>query len=148
MVLAVSLPNGYVLSDDRARLDMEFVHRSLADAYWAVGRPRALTERGWANSLCFGIYAPDGTQVGFARLLTDYAFRAHLSDVFIHPASRGLGLGKALVETMLAHPELATVWHWTLVTADAQGLYAQYGFRPGEADSRWMTLDRTPHDHG
>jgi GNAT superfamily N-acetyltransferase len=131
-VHAVSLSNGYVISDDRERLDMEFVHGALADAYWAIGRSRALTERSWANCLCFGIYSIDGTQVGCARLLTDYAFRAHLGDVVIQPASRGLGLGKALVETILAHPELATVSLWTLTTADAHGLYARYGFRPGE----------------
>lgn len=119
------------------------VHNSLAGAYWAVGRKRDLTDRSWANCLCFGVYAPDGTQAGFARLLTDYTFRAHLGDVFISPASRGLGLGKALVETILGHPELATVVHWTLVTADAQGLYARYGFCLGEVKSGWMTLDRT-----
>jgi GNAT superfamily N-acetyltransferase len=139
---AVTLSNGYVISDDRERLDMEFVHSALADAYWAIGRPRALTERSWANCLCFGIYSIDGTQVGCARLLTDYAFRAHLGDVVIRPASRGLGLGKALVETILAHPELATVSLWTLTTADAHGLYARYGFRPGEANRNWMTMDR------
>jgi len=129
-----------------ARLDMGFVHDSLAGAYWAVGRPRALTERSWANCLCLGVYAPDGVQVGFGRLLTDYAFRAHLGDVFIHPASRGLGLGRALITTILAHPELATVCNWTLKTADAHGLYAQFGFRPSVADRKWMTLDRAPHD--
>ena len=142
----VSLPNGCVISDDHARLDMELVHTSLAGMYWAIGRPRALTERSWANCLCFGIYAPDGAQVGFGRLLTDYTFRAHLADVYILPVARGLGLGKALIGTILAHPELATVRNWTLTTADAQGLYARYGFRPGEADNKWMTLDRTPVD--
>jgi GNAT superfamily N-acetyltransferase len=141
-VHAVSLSNGYVISDDPERLDMEFVHCALADAYWAIGRPRALTERSWANCLCFGIYSIDGTQVGCARLLTDYAFRAHLGDVVIRPASRGLGLGKALVETILAHPELATVSLWTLTTADAHELYARYGFRSSEADRNWMTMDR------
>ena len=144
MVYAVSLPNGYAISDDRVRLDMAFVHGSLAGVYWASGRPRALTERSWSNCLCFGVYAPDGRQAGFARLLTDYALRAHLGDVFIEPASRGLGLGKALVEAILHHPELATVWHWTLTTSDAGGLYARYGFRAGKADGEWMTLDRTP----
>jgi GNAT superfamily N-acetyltransferase len=144
MIHAVTLPNGYVVSDDRNRLDMEFVHASLAGVYWAVGRPRALTERSWANCLCFGVYGPDRIQVGFGRLLTDYTFRAHLGDVFIHPASRGLGLGRALVEAILEHPELATVTHWTLTTADAHGLYARYGFRLGEADGKWMALDRTP----
>lgn len=150
MVHAVTLPNGYEISDDRRRLDMESVHDALAGAYWAVGRERALTERSWANCLCFGVYAPDGTQAGFARLLTDYTFHAHLGDVFIAASSRGLGLGlgKALIETILGHPELATVVHWTLVTADAQGLYARYGFRLGEVTSGWMALDRTARDAG
>jgi GNAT superfamily N-acetyltransferase len=141
-VHAVTLSNGYVISDDRTRIDMEFVHNSLSSAYWAVNRPRAVTERSATNCLCFGIYAPGGVQIGFARLLTDYALRAHLADVFIEPAMRGLGLGKALIKIILAHPELATVTHWTLTTADAQGLYAKYGFRPGEADGTWMTMVR------
>ena len=122
---------------------MDFVVDSLAQAYWATGRPRAVTERSWANCLGLGIYGPDGAQVGFGRLLTDYALRAHLGDVFVVPASRGFGLGKALVETILAHPALTTVTHWTLVTSDAHALYARFGFRPGEADGRWMTLERS-----
>ena len=142
MAHAITLPDGHVVSDARARIDMEFVHRSLADAYWAVGRPRAVTERSWANCLCFGVYAPGAAQVGFARLLTDYATRAHLADVFLHPASRGRGLGRALVATILAHPDLVTVTHWTLTTSDAQGLYARFGFRSGEAGAGWMTLQR------
>lgn len=137
----VTLPNGYTISDDRARLDMAFVHASLGQAYWAVDRPEALTERSVANCLCFGIYAPD-QQVGFARLLTDYALRAHLADVIIRPEARGLGLGKALMTTILAHPELATVGQWTLTTRDAHGLYAQFGFRADPANPSWMTLDR------
>ena len=140
-VHAVTLPNGYTISDDRARLDMAFVHASLAQVYWAADRPRAVTERSFANCLCFGIYAPD-QQAGFARLLTDYATRAHLGDVFLRPEARGLGLGKALVATILAHPELTTVDHWTLTTADAHGLYAQFGFRSDAANTRWMTLER------
>ena len=143
-VHAVELPNGHVISDDRARLDMAFVHASLAGVPWAAGRPRALTERSWANCLCFGVHAPDGAQAGFARVLTDYALRAHLGDVFIRPASRGIGLAKALVATILAHPELATVGSWTLTTLDSHGLYARFGFRPGEPDGHWMTLDRLP----
>ncbi len=143
-VAEVTLPNGYVISDDRGRLDMNFVHTSLATVSWAAGQPRVLIDRSWSNCLCFGIYSSDGGQVGFGRLLTDYAFRAHLADIFIEPASRGLGLGKTLVETILAHPDLATVTHWTLTTDDAQGLYAQYGFHVGDADGKWMVLKRTP----
>ena len=139
-----ALPAGYEISEDRARIDMAFVHEALEGSYWAADRPRALTERSVANCLCFGIYAADGSQVGFARVLTDYALRAHLADVFIVPQARGLGLGKALVATILGHPDLAAVWHWTLTTSDAHGLYARHGFRPVEADGRSMLLDRTP----
>jgi len=140
---AVCLPNGHVISDDRARIDMEYVHSSIASSYWAVGRPRELTERSWANSMCFGLYGPDGKQVGFARVLTDYALRAHIADVFLHPKARGLGLGKALVETILEHPALMTVSRWTLTTVDAQDLYKKYGFQPAKADDTWMTMERT-----
>jgi ribosomal protein S18 acetylase RimI-like enzyme len=142
MAHTVTLPNGHVISDDRARIDMEYVHAGLATAYWAVGRPRAGTERSWSNCLCFGIYTPAGAMAGFARVLTDHAFRAHLADVWIDPAARGLGLGKSLVATILAHPELVTVGNWTLATGDAHGLYARYGFRPAEANPGWMTMER------
>jgi GNAT superfamily N-acetyltransferase len=142
MAYEVTRPDGHVISDERERLDMAFVHASLAGTYWARDRPHAVTERSWANCLCFGIYAPRGQQVGCGRLLTDYAMRAHLGDVFIDPACRGIGLSKSLVETILAHPELRTVTHWTLTTADAHALYARYGFKPGEADGDWMTLLR------
>ena len=142
MAHAVHLPNGYAISDDRARLDMAFVLASLDGVYWAAGRAHAVTERSWANCLCLGIYAPDGHQVGFGRLLTDYALRAHLGDVYVHPDERGRGLGKALIEVVLSHPELATVQHWTLTTGDAHGLYARHGFRLAEGDGKWMALDR------
>ncbi len=144
MARVVTLPDGHQISDERARLDMDFVHACLAGAYWSTDRPRALTERSWSHCLPLGVYDPAGASVGIGRLLTDYALRAHLADVFIVPAARGRGLGKALVEFVLSHPELATVTHWTLTTADAHGLYARHGFRPGEADGRWMTLLRTP----
>lgn len=123
---------------------MAFVHAALADAYWAIGRPRALTERSWANCLCFGLYAPDGAQAGCARVLTDYTFRAHLADLVIERTSRGKGLGKTLVETILLHPELVSVTQWTLATADAQALYSRYGFVAGAVDQTWMTLARVP----
>ena len=142
----VALPNGFEISDARDRLDMDFVHRSLADAYWARGRARSLTDRSWANSLCLGIYAAGGTQVGFGRVLTDYAVRAHIADVFVRPEDRGLGLGKSLVAIILSHPELVTVDRWTLTTVDARGLYEAFGFRVAAFDETWLTLHRPPHD--
>jgi ribosomal protein S18 acetylase RimI-like enzyme len=123
------LVGGFVLSDDRGRLDLEVVYHYLCgQAYWAIGRDRRVVERSVEHSLCLGLYAPDGAQVGFARAITDRAVRAHLVDVFVLPAFRGRGLGRALVGAMLGHPELAEVECWTLSTRDAQGLYAGFGF--------------------
>ena len=146
MVHTVVLPDGHVISDDPASIDMAMVQASLATTYWASDRPPWLTARSWANCLCLAIVAPSGRQVGFGRVLTDYALRAHIGDAFVRPASRGRGLGRALIETILAHPELATVDHWTLNTADAHALYERYGFRRSDADARWMTLDRSLRD--
>jgi len=127
----VTLPDGWTISDDRSRLDLELLHRFLSvEAYWARGRSRAIMERAFANSLCFGLYAPDGSQAGFARVVSDHAIIAHMNDVFVLPAWRGRGLGKELVAAALAHPELATVIRWTLSTDDAHGLYAAFGFTP------------------
>ena len=138
----VPLPGGFVLSDDRARLDMDVVARALADAYWATDRDADLTERAFAHSLAVGLRTPDGATVGFGRAVTDYSFRAHLADIMVLPAARGRGLGKALVAAMLAHPELATVQKWTLTTADAHGLYLPFGFCASAGDPDWMVLDR------
>ncbi len=143
MVHTVVLSTGHVISDDRARIDMDMVFASLAGTYWAANQPRARITRSWANCLLFGVYSPSDKQIGFGRLLTDYAFRAHLGDVFVCPSSRGLGLGRALIEVILTHPELVSVDHWTLNTADAHALYARYVFQQGIANSRWMTLDRS-----
>ncbi len=142
MVYQVALEGGYPVSDDRARLDMGFIQASLASTYWAADRPAALTERSWAHCLGFGLYQRDGGQVGFGRVLTDYALRAHIGDVFLHPAQRGLGLGKALMASILAHPALASVEAWTLATADAHGLYERFGFRLAEPDGKRMVMGR------
>jgi GNAT superfamily N-acetyltransferase len=131
MVWQVDLPGGFAVSDDPGRLDLDMVHRYLAEeSYWARGRTRAAVERSVANSLCLGLYAPDGGQAGFARAITDRAVYAHLADVFVCPQHRGRGLGQALVAALLDHPELRQLACWTLSTRDAQGLYARFGFAP------------------
>lgn len=129
MVWQVGLPGDFVLSDERTRLDLDLVYRYLTEhSYWAGGRGRAAVERSVANSLCLGLYTPDGAQIGFARAITDRAVYAHLADVFVSTEYRGRGLGQALVAAMLDHPELRGVASWTLSTRDAQGLYARFGF--------------------
>lgn len=87
--------------------------------------------------MAFGIYR-DGAQVGFARVITDYATFAWIADVFILPEHRGQGLSKWLMEVILSHPELQGFRRWVLATKDAQGLYAKFGFKELLKPDRWM----------
>jgi len=119
---------GYLVSTDPARLDLETVHGFLTNSYWARGVPPDVVERSIENSLCFGLYRGD-EQVGFARVVTDRATFAWLADVFVLEEHRGRGLGGWLVGIVLAHPELRGLRRWMLATADAHGLYGGHGFR-------------------
>lgn len=133
------LPDGYAVSTDPARIDIDYVHRYLSQqSYWAGAIPRDVVARSVANALSFGLYAPDGAQVGFARVITDKATFAWLADVFIDPARQGLGLGKSLMDAIVAHPELQGLRRFMLATADAHGLYRRYGFTAVENPERLM----------
>jgi GNAT superfamily N-acetyltransferase len=124
---------GFTISTDPRRLDLDVIHGYLARSYWAAGIPRELVERSLRHSLCFGVYS-GREQVGFARVVTDLATFAYVADVFVLEAHRGRGLSKWLMETLLDHPDLRDVRRWHLVTRDAHGLYARFAFaepRPG-----------------
>jgi GNAT superfamily N-acetyltransferase len=139
--------DGYTISDDPARLDVGTVHRYLSEeSYWARGVPRDVVERSIAGSLPFGLYAPDGSLVGFARVVTDRAVFAYLADVFVLDAHRGSGLGVWLVEVVLSHPELQGLRRWLLFTADAHGLYERFGFGPGRTFESYMEMAVDPGD--
>ena len=89
------------------------------------------------HSLCFS--AIDGESlVGFARVVTDRATFAYLCDVFVLPEARGLGVSKALMQAIDVHPDLQGLRRFLLATADAHGLYAQYGFAPLTGPERFM----------
>lgn len=137
-----ALPEGYDISTDTALLDRDTIHRYLSEeSYWARDIPRDLMERSLRHSLCFGLYHL-GRQAGLARVISDYATFALLADVFVLPTHRGLGLSKRLVERVTRHPDLQGLRRWMLVTADAHGLYAQYGFEPLAAPARFMEIAR------
>jgi GNAT superfamily N-acetyltransferase len=103
-------------------------------------------ERGIKNSLPFGLYAPDGSQAGFARAITDRATFAYLADVFVAEEHRGRGLGKFLVEIVLGHPELQGLRRWALATADAHELYRRCGFRSPSQPEIHMVIERSPEE--
>ena len=131
-----------LISDDPALLDRELIHRFLSEqSYWAKNVPRETVDTAIENSLCFGVYR-EGKQVGFARAISDFATFAWLADVFIVDAERGRGLGKQLVEAMLAHPQLQGLRRLWLATLDAHGLYAQFGFTPIKDVERFMEIYR------
>ena len=134
-------PSGYTLSTDPAPLDITAVHRWLSEeSYWAKHIPRATVERAIANSLCFGIYAPDGQQAAFCRVVTDRATFAWLCDVFVLPAHCGHGLSKWLVKQMLTHPDLQNLRRHLLATFDAHTLYQRFGYEPLDRPDRWLEI--------
>ncbi|HKW52355.1 MAG TPA: GNAT family N-acetyltransferase [Stellaceae bacterium] len=131
----------YEIDTDKARLDRALIHDFLSRSHWAKGLPEAVLERAIAHSLAFGLYR-DGRQVGFARVITDHATFAYLADVFVVAAERGRGLGRWLIESILAYPELQGLRRWLLGTRNAQGLYRRCGF--GEPAPPFVFLER--HD--
>ena len=132
----------FLISTDKSKLDIDVIHPFLTRSYWAEGIPRDTVIRAIENSLCFGVY--NGTeQVGFARVISDFATYAYLADVFILEPYRERGLGKELVATVMAHPELQGLRRWSLGTRDAHGLYSQFGFTALENPSRMMEIADT-----
>jgi GNAT superfamily N-acetyltransferase len=117
------------VSTDRARLDVRLIHQFLTHSYWAKGIPRDVVERSLENSLCFGVFER-GRQIGFARVITDYATYAYLADVFVLETHRSQGVAKFLMECIVRHPQLENLRRWTLITRDAHPLYAKFGFTP------------------
>ena len=128
----------YTISTDRSRLNLDLIHDYVSNnSYWGKGRLREVVQRSIENSLPFGIYKGN-EQVGFARIVTDYATFAWVADVFVLSEHRGRGLSKWLMEVIIAHPQLQGFRRWVLSTKDAHGLYEPYGFIPLKRPERWM----------
>jgi GNAT superfamily N-acetyltransferase len=155
-----------VISTDPTRLNIDVIHAFLTNCYWAKGIPRDVVARSMEHSLCFGIYDESTSksptshkerekggstaltkppaQVGFARVVSDFATIAYLGDVFVMDSHRGRGLGKWMMECIMLHPSLQGLRRWILLTRDAHGLYSQFGFTPVKAPERYMEL-HNPH---
>jgi GNAT superfamily N-acetyltransferase len=121
-------------------IDFGVVHNYLdKHSYWAKGIPPDRLRRAIENSLCFGVYEGK-KQAGFARIVTDRATFAYLCDVFVLPEYRKLGLSKWLLQTIKSHADLQEMRRWSLATADAHGLYAQFGFTPLARAEGWVEI--------
>jgi GNAT superfamily N-acetyltransferase len=147
----------FLISTSPGRLDLDVIHGFLTNCYWAKGIPREVVARSIEHSLCFGIYHEVGEkspllaksarsgspQVGFARVISDFATIAYLGDVFVLDAYRGRGLSKWMMECIVRHPQLQGLRRWILLTRDAHRLYSKFGFTPLHAPDRYMELHRT-----
>ncbi|WP_433928508.1 GNAT family N-acetyltransferase [Sorangium cellulosum] len=129
-----------VISSDKSLLDLDRIHAVLASAYWSKGIPREVVERAIQGSLCFGVYKA-GAQIGFARVITDHATFAYLADVFIVEEEKQRGYGKALIAHITEALGRLRLRRTLLATADAHGLYRQYGFTPLEKPDNFMEIN-------
>jgi GNAT superfamily N-acetyltransferase len=134
------IKKGFSISTDKELLDIDMIYKYLSEeSYWSKGIARERVSTSIANSMCFGVYN-NGQQIGLARVVTDKAIFAYLCDVFILDSHRGHGLSKWLLQTILAHPELQGLKRWVLATADAHGLYSQFGFAQLSKVENWMDI--------
>ena len=130
----------YQVSCQKSRLNIELIHEFISGTYWAKEIPIEIMRRAIQNSLCFGVYNEQGEQVGFARVISDFATFGYLADVFILQAHRGQGLSKLLLTEIMSHPRLQNLRRFCLATADAHTLYQQFGFTPLTAPETMMEV--------
>ena len=122
------MKEAFFISTDKSKLDIQMIHNFLSEeSYWAKGRSLELVRISIENSVCFGVYTLD-RQVGFARVVTDYAIIGWIMDVFILKEFRGRCLGKLLMDSLLNHEKFRHLRSFRLGTEDAHGLYAKFGF--------------------
>jgi GNAT superfamily N-acetyltransferase len=130
------------ITHERARMDVDAIHCYLSEeSYWAKGIAREVVARAIEHSFCFGAFDGDA-QVGFTRVITDFATFAYIADVYVLPSHRGQGIGKQIMQAIRSHPDLQGLRRWHLVTRDAHGLYAQFGFTPLDNPERHMGILR------
>lgn len=138
MLLGDRHVGAYIISDDPGRLDARAIHAYLTRSYWSAGIPFELVVRALRSSLCIGAYDRAGAQVGLVRLVSDFAIFCYVCDVYVLEEHRRQGLSKAMLAMAMDHPTLQGLRRWSLVTADAQGLYGQFGFTPLAQPERHM----------
>ena len=126
------------ISTDKERLDIDLIHSFLTEeSYWAKTRTAEQTRTAIEHSICYGVYQGE-RQIGFARVVSDQATFAYVGDVFVVDEFRGQGIGKRLMEVIIADPRLQNLRRWILATRDAHGLYEQFEFASLRHPERWM----------
>ncbi|MFD2167388.1 GNAT family N-acetyltransferase [Thalassotalea euphylliae] len=124
----------YRVTTDKALMNFDVIYGFISQSYWAKGIPVDTMKKAFDHSLCFAVLDEKGNQVGFARMITDYATFAYLADVFILETHRGEGLSKKLMTAIHEYPELQGLRRIMLATFDAHGLYEQFGYKPVDGE--------------
>ncbi|MBD1391036.1 GNAT family N-acetyltransferase [Neiella sp. HB171785] len=124
--------NGFELTSDPSRIQFDWLHRQLAQQYWCENIPADILRTAITHSWCVSVFAEDARhqQVGFARLVTDYASFGYLADVYVAPSFRGKGIARWMVDAFVQCPELPQLQKWLLITADGHDIYKGVGFKP------------------
>jgi GNAT superfamily N-acetyltransferase len=131
----------YQVSADDALLQLDVIHENLTRSTWARGIDEETVANAVKHSLNFGLYHR-GRQVGYARLITDYATFAYMADVFVIEEYRGKGLGRWLVECMLSYPGVDGYRRLLLATTTADWLYEKLGFSTPENPKLFLQINR------
>lgn len=138
MMISEKQINEYLISTDKAKLNIEYIYHYLSkESYWAKNIPMEIVQTSVEGSFCFGIYHQN-KQIGFARVITDYATFGYLADVFIDKDYRGKGLSKELMKFVMEQETIKKLRRFMLATLDAHSLYAQFGFESQEGNKRLM----------
>lgn len=150
MKIYEAIKNEFIISTDKSKLNVQFIHNYLSnESYWAKNIPAETVNKSIEGSFCFGLYVNEnkftaatkiyaGRQIGFARVVTDHATFGYLADVFVIEEFRGKGLAKWMMEEIMDQPDLQGLRRWLLATKDAHGLYTKFGFLPLDKPERIM----------
>ena len=134
------LITGYKISSATDDMDLSVIHGYISRSYWAKNIPLITMEKAIRNSLCFGVFTDSGEQIAFARMVTDSATFAYLTDVFVLDEHRGKGISKLLMKNIIEHPNLQGIRRMALATSDAHGLYKKFGFKALNNPESFMEL--------
>lgn len=129
------------ISKDKSKLNSTVIHAFITNSYWGKGRTIEQVENTITHSLCFGVYK-ENTQIGFARVVTDYVVFAYLMDVFIVPEHQGKGYSKQLMKAVLEDETLKSCF-WMLKTSDAHGLYKKFNFKELKYPTKTMEREKS-----
>ena len=122
----------FYISKDKNKIQFTRVSELLSTTYWANNRSEDKIRKSIENSICYGAYLKENNkQIGFARVVTDYATVYYICDVIVDENYRGKSIGKALMEAIVNDSQLQDM-KGMLITEDAHGLYEQYGFSKDE----------------